>query len=39
MLQVFGAILLVLTVGIVSCQALFENTSGLPTPATQRDIR
>jgi len=39
LLQVAGAMLLVLTVGIVSCQALFSGTSGLPTPTTERGIR
>ena len=29
LLQLVGAALLVVTVGIVSCQALFANTSGL----------
>jgi len=28
-LQICGALLLVVTVGIVSCQGLFANTSGL----------
>ncbi len=29
LLQISGAILLVMTVGIVSCQGLFSGTSGL----------
>jgi hypothetical protein len=38
-LQVVGAGLLVLTLGVVSCQALFSGTTGLPNPAVERSIR
>ena len=37
--QVLGASLLVLTLGVVCCQALFSGTSGLPTPAIERSVR
>ena len=37
--QVVGVGLLVLTLGVVSCQALFSGTTGLPTPAIERSDR
>jgi hypothetical protein len=39
-LQVVGVLLLISTVGIVSCQALFANTSGLgATPSSAERLR
>jgi hypothetical protein len=38
-LQIVGAALLLLTVGVVSCQALFSGTTGLPNYRVDRSIR
>lgn len=38
-LQVAGVALLLLTLGVVSCQALFSGTTGLPNNQVERSIR
>jgi hypothetical protein len=39
MLQVIGAALLTLTLGVVSCQTLFSGTTGLPNYQVDGSIR